>query len=203
LEAQVRYDCPIMLITLYGINNIGKTTHTVRLVERLRAAGHDAVRVKFPVYDVHPSGDFLNKVLRDGGPPISEEELQMWFVLNRYQFQPTLKGWLDEGKIVVAEDYVGTGIAWGTTKGLETEWLETLNRNLIKEDVAILMDGERYKNAIEEGHLHEENHDLVDRCREVHLELGAKYDWVKVDLQPEKEDTSNLIWDAVAPHLPS
>ena len=106
-----------MFITLYGINNIGKTTHTVRLVKRLKKAGYDAVRIKYPVYDVHPSGDFLNKVLRSGeSQMLSEEELQLWFVLNRTQFQPILKGWLDAGKIVVAEDYTGTGIAWGTTQ---------------------------------------------------------------------------------------
>jgi len=193
-----------MLITLYGINNIGKTTHTLRLVERLKAEGHDAVRVKFPVYDVHPSGDFLNKALRSGeGQALSEEELQLWFVINRYQFEPTLRGWLDEGKIVVAEDYVGTGIVWGTTKGLPTEWLESLNKNLIKEDLAILLDGERFVRAIEAGHIHEEDHALVDRCRSIHLELGKKYGWKKVELQKNKSDTFNLIWDHVAPHLPS
>ncbi|MBT5015885.1 hypothetical protein HOM98_00195, partial [Candidatus Peregrinibacteria bacterium] len=113
-----------MLITVYGINNIGKTTHTKRLVERLRDEGHDAVRVKFPVYDVHPSGDYLNTLLRSGGSQmISEEELQLWFVINRYQFQPTLEKWLKEGKIVVAEDYVATGIAWGTAKGASMVWL--------------------------------------------------------------------------------
>ena len=194
----------VMLITLYGINNIGKTTHTNLLVERLIAEGHDAVRVKYPVYDVHPSGDFLNKVLRAGtDQAISEEALQLWFVLNRYQFQPTLKGWLNEGKIVVAEDYVGTGIAWGTTKGLETEWLECINKKLLPADLSILIDGERTVKAVEKGHLHEENHDLVTRSRKVHLELAQKYGWNIVELQSEKEDTFSLIWDQVAPQLPS
>lgn len=191
-----------MLITLYGINNIGKTTHTTLLVERLKEAGFDAVRVKYPVYDMEPSGGFLNRVLREGAT-VSEEELQLWFVLNRHQFQPTLQGWLDEGKIVVAEDYTGTGIAWGTAKGLETEWLESLNRHLIQEDLAILLDGERFVAATEAGHLHEEDHDLVTRCRTVHLELGSKYGWEKVIVQAKPSDTFDLLWDRVAPHLPS
>ena len=183
-----------MFITLYGINNIGKTTHTVRLVKRLKKA----------VYDVHPSGDFLNKVLRSGeSQMLSEEELQLWFVLNRTQFQPILKGWLDAGKIVVAEDYTGTGIAWGTTKGLETAWLESLNKHLIKEDVAILLDGERTTQAIEKDHLHEEDHNLMERCRRVHLKLGKKYGWKRVEVQPKKSDTFDLIWEPIASQLPS
>lgn len=193
-----------MFITLYGINNIGKTTHTGRLVERLRDEGYDALRVKFPVYDMHPSGDFLNDVLRSGGAQfLSEEELQLWFVLNRTQFEPTLKHWLADGKIVVAEDYTGTGIAWGTTKGVDTAWLESINAHLIKEDVALLLDGERFRAATESGHLHEADDALMMRCREVHLNLGEKYGWHRVPVQDSKDATAALLWDQVAPYLPS
>ena len=193
-----------MLITVYGINNIGKTTHTKRLVEKLRDEGHDAVRVKFPVYDVHPSGDYLNTLLRSGGSQmISEEELQLWFVINRYQFQPTLEKWLSEGKIVVAEDYVGTGIAWGTAKGASMEWLENLNKHLRKEDLTIFIDGQRTLRAVEKGHIHENDHDLVEKCREVHYELEKKHGWHRIELQGKKADTFKLIWDFVAPKLSS
>ena len=192
-----------MLITLYGINNIGKTTQALRLVERLKAEGYDSVYVKYPVYDVEPTGVFLNGFLRSGGgQSISEEELQMWFALNRYQFEPTLKTWLSEGKIVVAEDYTGTGIAWGTVKGASTEWLEELNRYLVKEDVAIMLQGERHLSAKEEGHLHEDNAAFMARARGVHLELAERYDWTVVPVQENKEDTENLLWETLRLHLP-
>lgn len=191
-----------MFITLYGVNNIGKTTHTKRLVERLIAEGYDAVRVKFPVYEMNPSGSYLDNLLRSGGAQaISEDELQLWFVLNRYQFQPTLKSWLDAGKIVVAEDYVGTGIAWGTTKGASLEWLEAVNSHLLKSDLSIMLDGERKVEATEANHLHETDTELMKRCREVHLELAEKYGWTKISLQPTKEATHELIWQAIAPRL--
>lgn len=191
-----------MFITLYGINNIGKSTHALRLVERLKEEGYDAVYVKFPVYEVEPTGVFLNGFLRSGvGQSISEEELQTWFTLNRYQFEPTLKAWLAEGKVVVAEDYTGTGIAWGTIKGANTEWLESLNQYLLKEDFAILLDGERHESAKEEGHLHEDNEELMRRARGVHQDLGRRYGWTKVDVQPTKEETEALIWELVQAQL--
>lgn len=187
-----------MLITLYGINNIGKSTMAKRLVERLNAEGHDAVYVKYPVYDVEPTGPYLNQFLRSGGAQeISEEELQMWFILNRYQFEPTLRGWLEEGKIVVAEDYIGTGIAWGTVKGASTDWLESMNQHLVKEDLAILMDGERFREAEEAGHLHESDDGLMKRSREVHLELAERYDWTVVPVVPGIENMEALIWEVV------
>jgi len=192
-----------MLITLYGINNIGKTTQALRLVEHLKAEGFDAVYRKYPVYEVAPSGVFLDKFLRSGkAQDISEEELQMWFTLNRYQFEPTLKDWLASGKIVVAEDYTGTGIAWGTVKGADTAWLKRINSYLVKEDLAILLDGERHLSAKEIGHLHEDNDALMKRSRQIHLELAEAYDWIKIPVFGSKEETENLIWQTVLLHLP-
>lgn len=191
-----------MFIALYGINNIGKSTQAKRLVERLKAAGEDAVYIKYPVYDVEPTGSYLNAFLRSGGTQsISEEELQMWFALNRYQFQPTLQKWLAEGKIVVAEDYTGTGLAWGTVKGAQTEWLESLNANLVKEDLAILLDGERFTHAAEEGHLHESNTDFMNRSRQVHLDLGDKYGWITVPVLGDVDHVSDAIWRVIQSKL--
>lgn len=192
-----------MLITLYGINNIGKTTQALRLVERLKAEGYDAVYVKYPVYELEPTGVFLNGFLRSGAAQtISEEELQTWFTLNRYQFEPQLRTWLAEGKIVVAEDYTGTGIAWGTVKGASTEWLEELNKYLVKEDVAIMLDGERHLSAKEEGHLHEDNEAFMKRARGVHTDLAERYGWTVVPVQGTKEETEKLLWETVRLHLP-
>jgi len=121
------------LITIYGINNIGKTTHAKNIVKRLKKSGKKAIYVKYPIYDLKPTGPFINKILRSkNSQKISEEELQMWYVLNRYQFEPTLKKYLKQNYIVIAEDYIGTGLAWGWTKGANLKWLENLNNSYSK-----------------------------------------------------------------------
>jgi thymidylate kinase len=188
-------------ITFYGVNNIGKSTHAKRTVDHLNKIGKKAQYVKFPIYNCKESGEFLNSVLRGGGQKISERELQLWFIINRHQFEPTLRKMLKEGTWVVAEDYTGTGIAWGMTKGLDQKWLESANEGLLKEDLSILIDGERAKDAQEEGHIHEQNDELMKKCREIHLQLGEDYGWEKVQLQPEKDDTEKLIWDVVSKSL--
>lgn len=182
-------------ITFYGINNIGKSTQAKMLVERLRKEGYDAVFVKFPVYDLKPTGPYLNKFLRNSKQDISEEELQMWFTLNRYQFQPQLKKWLSEGKIVVAEDYTGTGLAWGSLKGADLNWLIEINKHLIKEDLAILLTGKRSLIVKESRHIHESNDKLVDKCKKVLAGLAAKYGWGKIALREKIADTALEIWN--------
>ncbi len=191
-----------MFITLYGINNIGKSTQAKRLVDRLKAEGYDAVYVKYPVYDISPTGPYLNEFLRSGGAQqVSEQELQMWFTLNRYQFQPTLKEWLAAGKVVVAEDYTGTGLAWGTVKGASTEWLERLNEGLVREELAILLDGERFGHAAEKEHIHESNDEFMKRSREVHLQLGEKYGWKKVMVDGNADQVGEKVWEVVKASL--
>lgn len=191
-----------MFITLYGTNNTGKTTHAKRLVAKLESIGKKTKYVKFPVYDLEPTGPYLNDFIRSSKhQEITEAELQMWFALNRYQFETQLKEWLAEGYIVVAEDYIGTGIAWGMAKGLDAFWLENLNRYLIQEDLAILIDGPRIASAKEAQHIHEDSDELIEKCRLVLQDLGEKYGWSNVMLQDEIDDTAALIWDIVQGEL--
>lgn len=190
------------LITIYGINNVGKSTQSQILVEKLKSEGHEVKFLKYPIYDLSPTGPFLNSVLRSkDGQKISEDELQLWFILNRYQFQPELKKFLDEGYIVVAEDYVGTGIAWGTAKGLAQEWLEEANKFLIKEDLAVLINGERDPKVIEKIHVHEQNPELIMKCAGVLKMMAKKFNWKEIERKSTIEDTSTEIWRVVQDFL--
>lgn len=184
-------------ITFYGINNIGKSTHARLLADRLKNEGYDPLYIKFPIYDLNPSGPYLNKIIRKGEQDISEEELQLWFTINRHQYEKILKSHLTNGKTVIAEDYIGTGIAWGITKGANEDWLEQINKYLIRSDLAILIDGERAVQAIEKGHIHETNDQLMKRARAVHLDLAKKHAWYTIQLQEKKEDTAKLVWETV------
>jgi len=190
-----------MFITLYGVNNIGKSTHTRMLADRLKKEGYKATYLKYPIYDIEPTGTYLNKALRSGEQKITEEELQLWFALNRHQYQRTLRDYLEKGIIVVAEDYVGTAIAWGWAKGADKEWLEYINKYLIKEDLAILIEGERTLKAIEPGHIHETDYELTNLVRKNLLKLADEKDWKRVELQPTKPETHALIWDVVKDRL--
>ena len=185
-------------ITLYGINNIGKSTHAKLLLKYLKNRGIKAIYLKFPNYDIKPTGPKINKTLRSPeGQKISEDELQLWFVLNRYQTLPQIKKLLRENYIVLAEDYTGTGIAWGIAKGLKEDWLVSANNNLIKEDLAILIDGKRNMSAKEKNHVHEQNDILAEKCRKVHLNLAKKFGWRIVNLRKEKKDTFAAIREVV------
>jgi len=187
-----------IFITIYGINNIGKSTHSRILVERLKKGGYDAVYFKYPIYNLAPTGPKINKILRSKEPQkIDESELQTLFMQNRLDFEPELKRMLDSGKIVVAEDYSGTGIAWGTAKGLDQKWVEDLNKDLLKEDFSIMIRGKRDVRMIEINHIHETNEKLVSKVQIILEQLAAKFGWHIVELREKITDTAAAIWAEV------
>ena len=157
------------LIVFYGINNLGKSTQARILIENLKKRGIKAEYIKYPIYNLKPTGPFINQVLRSGKKQkISEEELQMWYTLNRFQFEPKLKEKLANGIWIAAEDYVGTGLAWGWSKGADLKYLENMNKFLVKEDLSILFYGKRFLDGKEKIHLHESNDELMKKCQKKH-----------------------------------
>lgn len=172
-------------ITIYGINGIGKTTQVEALVKYLQSRGLKTSRLKYPIYNLEPEGPFIYKYLRDPefrkNNEISTHELQEKYAENRFRYEKMLKKRLNDGEWIIAEDYVGTGIAWGLTWGGELEYLEKINSELLKEDMAILMHGQRFLTAVEKDHRNEMETERITICKNFHKLLSEKYGWVVVN----------------------
>lgn len=190
-------------IVYYGINNLGKSTQAKLLVERIRREGLQAMYLKYPLYDLEPSGPLLNEYLRKGNPyGFSPREAQIFYALNRTQFEPVLRDeYLGKGITVVAEDYTCTGIAWGVGAGVDRGFLTRINCHLLREDIAFHFDGERFTDAKEAGHVHEMDDDLTDRVRLVHADLGKEFGWHLVNANESREAIHEKIWGVVRPML--
>ncbi|HLD27622.1 MAG TPA: hypothetical protein VJB39_02115, partial [Patescibacteria group bacterium] len=178
-----------LFIVIYGVNNLGKTTQAALLVEALDKSGLKAEYLKYPIYDLTPTGPRINEILRGGsGQSMAEEEFQRIYAKNRMDFQPQLCKKIAEGVNIVAEDYIGTGLAWGLSKGANLDNLLEMNRGLVSADVEVLLDGERFLRAREKNHRHETDDRLTDECRQRHLELADKFGWAVVNANQEAEE---------------
>lgn len=187
------------LIVLYGINNLGKSTQARLLVERLQAKTLQASYLKYPLYELVPSGPMLNAYLRQANPDrLSAREFQMLQVLNRTQYDAALENRLATGEWIVAEDYVGTGIAWGMGAGVDRKWLELMNAHLLKPDLALLFQGDRFMEAQEKNHKHETDNDLTERVRKAHDELGKDFGWKPVKTNRTIEEIASDVWQIVS-----
>lgn len=185
-------------IVIYGVNNIGKTTQARKLVSRLKREGKKVEYVKYPIYNSRPTGVLINEYLRKNNPnKFSPREFQILHFFNKLNFEPKIKEKLEKGINIVAEDYSGTAIAWGTGSGVRKGFLEYLYSFILKEDLAILLDGERFSSAEEKSHKHENDKRLLEKVRMIHLDLAKKYKWKKVKANQEKGEVHEDIWQIV------
>lgn len=168
---------------IYGPNNIGKTTQTRLLANAFINAGRQLLVVKYPIYQLEPTGPIINETLRMGNPrDLSESQLQSQFAQNRRDFQPVVGQLMDAGVNILAEDYTGTGIAWGLTRDVPLEVLEEYNAGLLIPHKAVLLDGERYSSGHEKGHRNEADTDEAwEKNRKIHQFLAERYGWITVN----------------------
>ena len=167
-----------IFIVLYGVNSTGKSTQKDLLTKRLQNSGHAVMSLKYPLYDIEPSGPMINEYLRRDNPlKLTPREFQIIQVVNRTQYDNELRRLLAEGTHIVAEDYTGTGIAWGMAAGIDKRFLVRLNTHLLREDIGILFNGKQFIDGKEDEHTHEEDDDLIVRSYSAHRELASDSDW--------------------------
>jgi thymidylate kinase/dUTPase len=186
-------------IVLYGMNNLGKSTQASLLVDNLNKNGYRAEHVKYPIYDLLPTGQIINEYLRDGNPYLlTPREVQIIFALNRQHFEHDLKEKLKAGINIIAECYVGTGLAWGTASGVDEIFLKHLNSHLLKEDLAFFFDGRRFLESTEMKHRFENNYLLSEKTEKIYKRLATEFGWVRVDAnEPIREIEKKLYKYAV------
>lgn len=176
------------LITLMGINNIGKTTQQTMLVEKLNESGYLVKSLKYPLYELEPTGPHCNDYLRKGNPEgLSPKEFQELCVQNRHDFQPELEKLLHEHDFILAEMYTGSGICFGMADGIPKVELIEMNDGLLVPDISILLDGERFLEAREEGHNYEKDDEKMNIIRKNHLELAEDLNWSVVSANQSVE----------------
>lgn len=166
-------------IVLYGVNNLGKTTQAKLLVENLIIKmGQEAEYLKYAIYNLDPSGSLINNYLRQGNPyQFSSREFQLLQVLNRTQYEPKLKEKLVKGTWIIAEDYIGTGIAWGMAEGIDKNLLYKLNTHLLQEDLGILFQGEPFTETLDKSNAHETSVNMLTKVNQAFEEISRDFGW--------------------------
>jgi len=172
-------------LVIYGVNHVHKTNNCRKLAELIRQRGKKADFIEYPMYSLAPSGFYIDQALR-AKLKLREEELQIWFALNRFQYQPVLEKKLADGTHMIAKDYIGTAIAWATAKGVSKAWVENMNSVVLKEDASILLDSKLFLGSNNERTYGD--YALVERVRRNLLELAAERGWIVIDSNRSEQE---------------
>jgi thymidylate kinase len=187
-----------LFIVLYGPSGVGKTKQLELLEDRFRKEGTAFRRVEYPIYDLGEAGSKLKRILWRQEKALAEEEMQRLFATNRRDFEPTLISWLSSGVTVLAEDYKGTGMVWGVTRGLTIEKMEEINKDFSEPDVSILIDGPRRLDLRPgEGHVYNTDEEEWYKARKMYLAMADRYGWIRVGGDAPILTVAGRIWTIV------
>lgn len=194
------------LIVLHGVNRTGKTTQSKLLVERIKKYKQRAIFIKYPIYDLPPTGPWIYDYFRKGNPyQFSPREMQLLNVINRRDSNVKLIRHLLDRTHVIAESYASGGIVWGMAENIDQEFLEQLNVNncVQKPDLEILLDGDPFSTGKEVGHIHEEKDELQKNARNIYFKYAQKHKWPIIDVQVlhGEEEIHEEVWSIVRPHI--
>jgi len=129
---------PGKLIAIEGIDGSGKRTQVDLLEKALTAEGHSVFLTGFPQYKSwfgKMVGQFLNGdfgALESVDPHFSA----LLYAGDRFEAKPLLESALSEGKIVLADRYIGSNLAHQTARAAAEErdafiaWIEHLEYNI-------------------------------------------------------------------------
>lgn len=108
-----------MFIVLEGLDGAGKSTQIAKLRDMFLSRGVESEYVHFPRFDAPVYGDLIARFLR--GELGSLEQVNPYLVAllyagDRASFASTIRGWMQEGKVVIADRYVYSNIGYQCAK---------------------------------------------------------------------------------------
>ncbi len=196
---------PGSFIVFEGIDGSGKSTQVTRLVEALRAAGHEAEATFEPTRG--PFGRKIREKARAGEPIPPETELS-WFEEDRKSHvEEMIQPALGAGKVVVCDRYYLSTVAYQGARGLP--WREILERSeslFPAPDLVLLLEIDP---ARSQGRLADrggpaepdfENRDFQERVAEIFKELHFPY-LERIDGEADADDVERSVRAAVAHRL--
>lgn len=190
-----------MFIVLEGLDGAGKSTQIKKLREMFAEQGIPSEYIHFPRFDAPYFGDMIARFLRGEFGSVDQVDpyiVAMLYAEDRRDAATLIRGWMEQGKVVIADRYVYSNIGYQCAKVDSAskreelkQWIFSLEYDYFKiprPDVSLFLDvpfafTERKLLAeVREGDdreylngrkdIHEQSMDLQRKVRQVYLDAA-------------------------------
>ncbi len=188
-------------IVFEGLDGSGKTTQAKLLVSKLK-------KMRRVVLTAEPSqgeiGRFIRSriLYRDARPPTSVEALL--FAADRIQHvQDEVIPLLQNGSIVISDRYVYSSLAYQGSAGLSLEWIQTVNSQAIKPDLALFIDvdPEAVLKRLRRKKSVMEKLETQRKVRDVYLKYVREGELTPIDGEKPKNAVAKTVFETVQAFL--
>ncbi len=216
------------LIVIDGSDGSGKATQTALLVKRLKKAGKKVRQISFPRYG--ETACWMVERYLNGKYGSADEvgpyTASLFYALDRYDASFTIKRWLEQGFIVIANRYVSSNKGHQLTKITEKaerekflRWVDETEYRLLnipKEDAVIilyipaamaqrLVDKKGYRDYMKgnKRDIHEGSLTHLKRAEHTYKELTKRYsNWQLIECVENgrllsKQDIAEKVWKTI------
>lgn len=217
-------------IVFEGIDGSGKSTQAKLLLENLEKAGHKTAFIHFPKYNTK-SGGLVEEYLSGkygNANEVGPYQASIFYSCDRFDSSFEIRKWLEEGRIVICDRYIGSNIGHqgGKMKTREErkeylDWLCDLEYrifNIPKPDITFILKvpsgvGKKLSNKLagEENHkpdIHEIDLDHLTNTERAYKEWVEEFpkdfeviECIKGDNLLPPEDISKKVLEAVKKYL--
>lgn len=187
-----------MIITIEGIDAVGKHTQSLLLEAWLKNNGHSVTSLSFPDYRT-PIGKEIKSFLT-GKRAFGPEVRHMLFAANRWEKVDSIRESQAQNEVVIVDRYTESNLAYGIANGLPLTWLVALEEGLPKSDLVIVLDAPSARlRARRQGRKdsYERDRELQSRVQMSYRKLATKFGWVTIDGSGSVESVHNTIKEAV------
>jgi dTMP kinase len=193
-------------IVLEGTDGSGKATQLELLGNFLKTHGYKVKQVDFPQYYTSFFGKLVGRFLKGefgGINEVSPYLASLTYAGDRFEAKERIRTWLDQGKFVISNRYVGSNMAHQTVKLPKKEQLKFLRFlekmeykvfEIPREDVVIVLyvpvnigqklvnNKEKRKYLGRKLDIHEADFSHQQKASEMYLRLVKRYPyWTKID----------------------
>jgi len=188
-------------ICIEGLDGSGKTTQTKLLTQKLRKS-HNAV------YTTEPShgkiGAFIRERCLYGEKRLSSVIEALLFAADRVEHVETeVLPALNQGKLVISDRYVYSSLAYQGAAGLSLGWIEKINENALRPDLAVFIDVDP-KTAIHRLKSNKsvmENMETQEKVRKIYWEFIEKGILTRINGDQPKNEVAKELYAVVIKFL--
>lgn len=190
------------LLVIDGIDGSGKTTQVNLLKKYLEEKKISFEIISFPQYGKNEYAEKITRYLSGKLNKVDPYELAKIYADDRLTAKEQILGWLENGKLVIANRYVSSSKAHlGASLVVEKreeffEWLDGLEyktNKMPREDLTILLNvdpviGQQNVQYKHHKDIHENDLNHLNKAKKVYLELSkTKENWVVLDCMQDNE----------------
>jgi thymidylate kinase/thymidylate synthase ThyX len=223
-----------VFVVVEGTDGSGKGTQFKLLADRLTAEGYDVETFDFPQYE-QPSSYFVREYLNGkygGLNEVGPYTASLFYALDRFETSPRIRRALEDGKVVLANRFVGSSMAHQGTKFRHAEerrgyfiWLDNLEFEMLRiprptlsfvlrvppEIAQSLVDQKGSRNYTDQKRdIHEASLEHLTKAAEVYDDMCQLFpkDFARIDCTRDGqlvdvESINEILWQKLLPELPN